>query len=329
MATRWSENAAPSRHVPQIGYDVQSGSEDDLITQKDTNPLLRKAIQYLTTHGGSDSVDMYFTRVKAIDDAILEEFRNEGYPCDPQLFRQLKSLVHAVLAEDQIPDRESSARADSDVSMEELYTREALNREDEEPEYVPAGRQAPNSAALPPRQDDRRKAEVIETQYLYGGPNNEVEEWHKEFPAALPFGETLYMQEWESMKINYDLAESAKSLYTVGNPVISTNVPYYTVEARLGTPAQYESGSRFKIPGKVWTMWDQVKKSTMGSSSLAKRVDEFNQGGDLQEQRDRDYAPRVFLPNVSTGPKPRSKSLSALGTSTFQLPDDSTISTNS
>ena len=312
MATR----ARPSAHALQIHRDVNPESEDDPVTQKDTDLILRKAIQYLAIQGGSDPVDVYVSRVNDINEEVLQEYRTQGYPYDPQLYRQLQLLVREVQSAVPAIDQDISTPENSDTSIEELSSPTTLHREGEELDCSAAGRQAPHPATLSPRLQGPRKAEVIETQYLYGGPNNEVEEWHKDFPAALPFGETLYMQEWESMKINFDLAESTKSLYADGNPIVTTNVPYEAVEARIGTPAQYDSGSRFKIPGKIWRLWDQVKNAAMNNSSLAARVDEFNQGGDPQELENKDYAPRVFLPKVSVEPKPRSRSLGSLGTST-------------
>jgi hypothetical protein len=310
MATR----AGLSCYVAQSDRDIHLKSGDDPLTQTDTDLILRKAIQYLINKGGWDPLDTYISRVNDIDNTIVENYRISGYQYDAQLYQQLQTLVHEAQSEVRAINQEISTLETSDAS--ELYSPEALHREDEEPDPSPAGRHAPRPAMLSPRLQGPRKAEVIEMQYLYGGPKNEVEEWHKDFPAALPFGETLYMQEWERMKINYDLAESTKNLHVDRDPTVTTNVPYKAVEACIGTPVQYDSGSRFKIPGRVWTIWDQVKRATMKDSILAGMVDMFNLGGDLQEQENRDYAPRVFLPKVTMEPKPRSRSLSALGTST-------------
>jgi hypothetical protein len=123
------------------------------------------------------------------------------------------------------------------------------------------------------------------------------------------------MQEWESMKIDYDLAESAKRLHDDDNPIVDSNVPYGSVEARFGSLKQYDSGSRFKIPAKVWTEWERVKEAAEGNSCLVEAaVVKFNKGGDFHDQVQKDYAPRIFLPQVSMEPKPRSRSMSALGT---------------
>ena len=316
--------AGPSRYADFDG-DVRSESEEEPLTQEDIDLVLRKAIHYMITNGGPDSQDTYNHRVNAIEEGLLQEYRNQGYPYDPQLYRQLRSLVREAQSphphDTYQSSQEDSALENSEFNMEELSSPEALYRQDDEPDEPdepddpPAGLEAPRPAKLSPRLQGPRKAEVIETQYLYGGPNNEVEEWHKDFPAALPFGETLYMQEWESMKIDYDLAESARTLHSDEDHIVHTNVPYNAVAARIDSPSPYESGSRFALPAKIWTMWDRIENKAMSKSALAKRLDEFNQGGGLKEPGHRDYVPRVFLPQVSHEPKSVSRSSSALGMS--------------
>lgn len=306
--------AGTSRYAAPFQSDAHSEHGDEPVTQEDTELVLGKAIRYMTSNGGFDSQELYDDRVNRIDTIILKGYHNHGYLYDHRLYRQLRSLVRDAQTKNSAEDE--SDFSDSDASIEELYSPEALYREDESPDYTPAGRQAPRPATPTPRLPGTRRAEVIETQFLYGGPNTEVEEWHKDYPIALPFGETLFNQEWESMKIDYDLAESARTLHSDKDHVVHTNVPYIAAEARFGTPVQYESGSRFRIPAKVWTKWDQVEEGTMSKSALAKRVDEFNQGGNLKEQEDNTYVPRIFLTQVSHEILPASISLqSALGMS--------------
>ncbi|KAF2691547.1 hypothetical protein K458DRAFT_411270 [Lentithecium fluviatile CBS 122367] len=303
MASRRAINSGPSRYATSRDHDDHPESEEEPIGLEHNNRRLRQAIRYLNTEGGPDPPAEYINRVQDIQDAIIKQYREASYPHDPQLYRQLRSLVREVQNNFQrvIGEESTADLEDSDASIEDLFTPDAFNREEEDQELTPPDRRAHRSATLSPPPAGPRKAEVLKTQYLYGGPDNEVEEWHKDFPAALSFGETLYMQGWESVKIDYDLAESAKKSADDPNHVVTTNVPYSAVEARFGTPNQYESGSRFKIPGKVW---DMVKKLTTSPSSLTSIVDEFNEGGDLQEQKNKDYAPRVFLPQISLVPRP-------------------------
>jgi hypothetical protein len=301
--------AEPSRYATQFDSDVRSESEDDSITQEEADSTLRNAIRYMITQGGTHSEDTYNSRVNDIDEYILRDHRNEAYPYGHRLYRELQSLVREAQSELSIADQSSSVSGDSAVSTEEPYSPNALYREYDDSDYAPAG--GPRPATPPPRPRGPRNAEILKNQYLYGGPDNEAEEWHKDFPAALPFGETHYMQEWESMKIYYDLAESAKRLHD-DNPIVDTNVPCGSVEARFGSPNQYDSGSRFKIPAKIPANWARVEKAAEASShSVRMAVVKFNEGGDDQDQVQKDYAPRVFLPQVSMELKSHSRSMSA------------------
>jgi hypothetical protein len=124
------------------------------------------------------------------------------------------------------------------------------------------------------------------------------------------------MQEWESMKMKYDLAESAKKTDNDRDFVVTTNVPYEAVASHFSTTSQYDSGSRFKIPKKVWDMWGNVVDTATDALELYAIIDEFNKGGSLSEQKNKDYAPRVFLLQVEEG---TSKSAKARGMSTPDL----------
>ncbi|KAF2796099.1 hypothetical protein K505DRAFT_4564 [Melanomma pulvis-pyrius CBS 109.77] len=140
-----------------------------------------------------------------------------------------------------------------------------------------------------------------EMQWRYGGPKNDMEEHHKNFPASLPFGETLYMQQWESMKIHYDLKQSAAR--KPNDPPIFTNVGYDKV--RLPTSkTPFDSGSRFKLPEAKpeFTKW----LDTQGAGLLKSAAGSFNSGGAHDSHADNDYAPRIFLEQLIPNPDPQS-----------------------
>ncbi|KAF1974312.1 hypothetical protein BU23DRAFT_567520 [Bimuria novae-zelandiae CBS 107.79] len=148
----------------------------------------------------------------------------------------------------------------------------------------------------PTSEDD----DPCEKSFLYGGPNNDPEQWYKELPSVLPFGENPYMEKWESMKINYDLTESAKRTGKDAGPV-NTNVPYSGVdknnEKHSYLPRRFESGSRFKLP-VLEDRWARHKNHRAKLETLwPKIVDSFNTGGPLRSEKG--YAPRIVLGQVS------------------------------
>lgn len=157
-----------------------------------------------------------------------------------------------------------------------------------------APRQPPSASSTDPK-----SAFVLETVFRYGGPSNEAEEYHRDFPASLPFGETFYMQEWESLKINYDLRESARKKGSKNDDTTTrTDVPYgLAVENvdRRRDRGLCDSGSRFRIP------YDSSTQSSVDADrklNLKDAINLFNKGGD-QDQVKKDYAPRVFLEKLS------------------------------
>ncbi|KAF2241800.1 hypothetical protein BU26DRAFT_170564 [Trematosphaeria pertusa] len=311
MASRYYRTAGPDRRASELDFpsdsDLYSASDEELITQQANDRRLRQAISYIADEGGADPPEVYVEYVQRIDDSILKQYREEGYSFNPKLYRQLRSMIREVQADFQrIAEEESSVSLeDTDASIEELLSPEVLYRggeDDSDDLPVPESSRRPKApppqeVSYPKLRDPLKKAEVRETQFLYGGPDNEVEEWHKDFPAMLPFGETLYMQEWESMKINYDLRESAKKSAADASPIVETNVPYDAVDkARI--PTTYESGSRFKLPNIGKPLWSLIKRAAR-TAMLPNVLDELNTAGSLDEQVKKDYAPRVFLHPVA------------------------------
>jgi hypothetical protein len=169
-----------------------------------------------------------------------------------------------------------------------------------------------------------------EIVWRYGGPKNDPEQYHHKFPASLPFGETLYMQEWESMKIDFDLNASANRKAD-DSPVI-TDVNYDNVKLPVGKNP-FDSGSRFKLPEEdpKTSKWLKDDKGEL----LRRAVHNFNQGGNLKAAEGKDYAPRIWLPKIVVGEqkpfpltRPRDTSLASHGSRDIP-PKPSSSDTNS
>jgi hypothetical protein len=264
--------------------DTSSMSLDALMQRDFNNDLLSQAISYLAAEGDDDSPATYIDRVRFIDVKLLQQLPAQGSQYDMKLYRRVRSMVRAVQREYEDAVDTSPDLIGDDDDVPELHLSspvEALFRADDD-EGTPL--RTPRPAK-------------IETQrhFRYGGPDSEVEIWHKDLPNSLPFPETIRMQDWESMRIEFDLACSADRNIT--EPVL-TNVPYEHPDLqRHDSLAHYESGSRFKLPevdAEVLGMVNQV--GTV--DNLRRAVSSFNQGGMEQIRKTREYTPRVFLENL-------------------------------
>ncbi|KAF2007349.1 hypothetical protein P154DRAFT_569238 [Amniculicola lignicola CBS 123094] len=277
---------------------------------------LRQAINYLADEGGDDSDAQYEDAVRRIDDTILNQYIEEGYSYDPTLYQRLLSLVEAEL--DNSRDTAEGFSTDSD-SVEEVIREDGLyRRSPSDDDYEEAGPSKPSKPAKPtPQSSSKGKGSVspyptlpavresadpseLRKQWDYGGPKNEYEEWHKNFPATLPFGETLFMQEYESLKIHHDLSENAKK--KPGDPPVQTDVPIQAVTVRQDK--EYDSGSRFKLPTPQPEYMSWMKKAGRWLFNLGKEVEDFNSPS-LKLLKKKDSAPRIFLDKVVKHPTHR------------------------
>ncbi|KAF2271650.1 uncharacterized protein EI97DRAFT_446404 [Westerdykella ornata] len=148
-------------------------------------------------------------------------------------------------------------------------------------------------------------APVREIQWRYGGPRNDPEIYHRNAPDSLPFGETLAFQEYESLMIDYDLAQGP-----MREGPVETHVDFDVVRQSMGSKATpYDSGSRFKLidddeavravrSGLDIEDGQRVGHAGGGKGNLLEQVvGEFN-SGDMEHQEEKDYVPRVFLEEV-------------------------------
>ncbi|KAF2632717.1 hypothetical protein BU25DRAFT_444757 [Macroventuria anomochaeta] len=284
--------------TPELGLsdaeDSYSSSEEEMPERDETDHLLRQAHHYVITEGGNDPPTTYMERIQRINQSLIHEISRHGYDCDSKLYRRVKQKVDHVLRE-----FEDAVDADSSVydyeEMPEYYTAAtegALYLMDSSP-LTPDGPPGRRTTKLNGKDD-------IERTYRYGDPGNHPENWYKNAAESLPFPETIHMADGESMRIHWDFA-------TTGNvekiePVISNGVSFN--DPRLvhhNSQAQYESGSRFKLP--AIDPADMAKVNEFGTvDELHKAVDAFNQSDDTtKENGDYKYAPRVFLDRLDVG----------------------------
>ena len=245
------------------------------------NDLLSQAISYLAAEGDDDSNAMYIERVRFIEARLLQQLPAQGSQYDMKLYRRVRSKVRAVLREYEDAVDISPDLIGDDDDVPELHLSspvEALFRADDD-------EGTPLRTPRPAKMETQR-------HFRYGGPDSEVEIWHKDIPNSLPFPETIRMQDWESMRIDFDLACSADS--TITEPVL-TNVPYKHPDLqRHESLGHYESGSRFKLPEVDAGVLDMVNQ--IGTvDNLRKEMSFFNEGGMGQTVKTSEYTPRVFL----------------------------------
>ncbi|KAF2867233.1 hypothetical protein BDV95DRAFT_598345 [Massariosphaeria phaeospora] len=293
-----SEDAMDSEDI--MSTSDEGSMSEELMSKEANDRRIRQAITYLASKGGSDAPYTYEDRVEKIKQYIIHQYPEDGCAFDPNLFRQLKTMV-----------REEQEQLDlEDTDRETLDPIEALYRGDYRPltpitpELPPLQPRAPvRHRSLSTSKAPSKQAEAREMEWLYGGPKNGKEEWHKDFPPSLPFGETLYMQEWESMMINYDLAESAKKTADDKDPLVQTDVPYDAVKkSGRFSKGPYDSGSRFKLPEIEDGDWHTVNNAIVRLANLEDYVETHNTANHVQETG-KDYAPRIFLPKVIMTPQ--------------------------
>lgn len=296
MATRYLPHAPI--HTPELSLcdsdDSYSSGEDDACERDETDQLLRQAHHYVITEGGSDSPTIYMERIQRINICLLQEITRHSYDCDAKLYRRVKQKVDHVLRE-----FEDAVEADPSVydceEISEYYTaaaEEALYRTGSSP--VTPGAPPARRSTQPNTKDD------VERTYLYGGPDNHPENWYKSAPASLPFPETVRMADWESLRITYDLA-------TTGN--VENTKPVTCIGVSFSDPAlahhdglaQYESGSRFRLP--AISPADMAKVNEIGTvDKLSEAVAALNQNDDTTKKDGKfKYAPRVFLERLDVG----------------------------
>jgi hypothetical protein len=302
MAARYQRNAL--RRTPDI-VELSDSDEysmsDDAPTQQDlNNRRLVQAMNYINEEGGDDSPTTFMDRVGRINDALLQQLPQQGSAAfDPELYRSVRAMVQDVQRDYENAAQEEPMSMDiEDEPLQYDYppdTEEALYRGDDDSlpsTPTPAARPpAPLYKALTPRRRGSEDNVERERDFKYGGPENEVENWHKDFPGSLPFPETIKMAHWESLKIDYDLSRSKE------DSIVETNVPFTHPQLlQYKSLPQYESGSRFKLP----SVSEETQIAVAAVGDLQAAVNAFNKS-DQSEGSKKDYAPRIALEKFKVG----------------------------
>ncbi|KAI4652843.1 uncharacterized protein J4E78_007670 [Alternaria triticimaculans] len=284
-------------HVPPVSKEEP--------TQREINDRrLAQAIRYLDNEGGDDTDSTYMNHVERIDEDLLQRLPPQERNFDDQLYERAQAMIRQARLEyeEEVAREYSSSSLGGDSPKPMMI-------EDVPDSYTPSAAQAlyrrgdtpDEPQAMPRKQVPAAETKVRrEERFKYGGPNNEPERWHKNYPASLPFPETFQMAHWESLKIDFDLSESGKKMKAEGK-IVETNIPFDRpeLEQYKNLPV-YESGSRFKLPIPSAEVQEEISKlGTPGS--LAEIVEGWNQNDDKVRAGNYKYAPRVFLDKFSAG----------------------------
>jgi hypothetical protein len=284
----------------EVSTDILSTSDDEPREQEANNRRLTQAVNYLQQEGGDDSPSTFIDRVNRINETLLNQLPQQGQTFDAKLYRQVRVLVMDIEREYRYAAEEESSFLESgDVSPPydiPPTANEALYRDDSSsppPTPTPATARTQYSRALTQRRPESDDNVQRERRFKYGGPGNEPENWHRDFPAILPFPETLLMAHWESLKIDYDLTRAK------GEKNAETDVPFVHEELQpYFDLSQYESGSRFKLPA-VSTETQEIINKYGGVHTLKNDVNKWNKWDTSKENNK--YAPRVFLEKFEVG----------------------------
>jgi hypothetical protein len=302
MASKYNRTA--TEFSPQLielseSDETYSMSEEEPTQRDFNNRRLTQALNYLNEEGGVDSPDIFIDRVNRIDDALLQQLPQQGFAFDDKLFRRVRAMVLDVQRDFENAAQEATSQWEGDEDLPEYSTpiisEEALYRGgDSSPSPSPAPtRPARASKALAPSRPGPDNVER-ERKFKYGGPHNEVENWHRDYPAILPFPETHLMAHWESLKINFDLSRSKE------NTNVETDVPFDHEQLKpYFNLAQYESGSRYRHPAVSKEVQQMV--SRYGTAiRLEGAVETFNKGGATESDVEK-YCPRAVLAKFAVG----------------------------
>ncbi|KAH6333071.1 hypothetical protein HBI38_002890 [Parastagonospora nodorum] len=271
---------------------------DDDTSRKDANDRrLAQAVNYLQHEGGNDSHATYMDRVNRIDEALLNQLPHQGPMFSHELYQQVRALVIGVRRDFDNAAQQDSFDMDSHDELAYIdspmaFEEEALYRGDSQsPTPTPAPSKRRTSNVLAPRSLVSEEKVQRVRSFKYGG-DSEIESWHSDYPASLPFPETLMMAHWESMKIDFDINRPKDA--ATAETIVPLEIPQMQQYFELPL---YESGSRFKLP--TVSDEDQVAVNKLGTKlHLQKVVDKFFER-DQTNGGKKDYVPRLFLENFN------------------------------
>ena len=334
MASR--KYGRPAAHSPEL-VDLSDSEEllsEGLISISEEEPTQRElndhrliqAINYLSEEGGDDSPATFIDRVDRIDEALIQQLPQQGRDFDTKLYRRARAMVRDVQRDfEEVAHQASASMLETEESEEDLpqyympSAAQALHRVEENlfddvdimidesvSEYEDSMKGAQpieplaKDPAIRPLTRQGKEKDVDRTRrFKYGGPENEYENWHKDFPATLPFPEAIQMAHWESIKINYNLSESGEQDKASGK-VVETNIPFNIAALQQYKKLPlYDSGSRFKLPTPSEEVQKQIER--LGTPQKLRAVVEKFNVGDRKAELAKDYAPRMFLQQLEVG----------------------------
>jgi hypothetical protein len=296
--------------------EITSTSKEEPTQREANDRRLAQAINYLVKEGGSDSPATFMDRVDRIDNSLLLPLNQQGHNFDIKLFNRVLHMVSQAQLDFDKAAQEDSSEEDS-PSMSNRESSMPKSAEEIRKYYTPSAAEAlyrkgdgldePRSKPHMPvpategPTAERRDDVPSERVFKYGGPDNEVESWYKDYPASLPFPETFQLAHWESLKINYDISESGRQMKAEGQ-IIETNVSFdHPALQQYKTLPPYESGSRFKLPKPSAIVEEEVNR--LGTQkSLEKVVQDLNRSSDeVNAEGKYRYTPRIFLEKFTVG----------------------------
>ncbi|KAB2108098.1 hypothetical protein AG0111_0g3911 [Alternaria gaisen] len=296
--------------------EITSTSKEEPTRRETNDRRLAQAINYLVEEGGSDSPATFMDRVDRIDNSLLLPLNQQGRNFDMKLFNRVLDMVsQAQLDFDEAAQEDSSEEDSPSMSNRESSMPESA--EELREYYTPSAAEAlywkgdsldkphskPHMSVPATKGPAAERGEDVPSErvFKYGGPDNEVESWYKDYPASLPFPETFQLAHWESLKINYDISESGKQMKAEGQ-IVETNVSFdHPALQQYKTLPPYESGSRFKLPKPSAIVEEEVNR--LGTQeSLEKVVQDLNRSSDeVNAEGKYRYTPRIFLEKFTVG----------------------------
>jgi hypothetical protein len=273
--------------------EIYSMSDDDTVQKEDNDRRLLQAINYLQQGGRGDSPATFIDRVNRIDKTLSNQLRHQEPMFNPKLYRRVRALVIDVRRDFDNATEEESLDMESDDELTQVdgpiapHYEAVIRVDSPSPTPTPAPSTRQTHKALTPRRPGTENNDQRERSFKYGS-DSEMENWYKDYPASLPFPETLMMAHWDSLKIDYDLnrpkdAATVETVVTVENPQIKQ---YFKLP-------QFESGSQFKLPAVSNN--DQVAINKLGTQTHLKTVVDKFYRRDQTNGGNKDYVPRLFL----------------------------------
>lgn len=256
--------------------------------REQTDHLLRQAHHYVITEGENDSPATYIDCIQRIDRTLLQEIVEQGYDCDPKLYRRVRQKIDHVQRE-----FEDAIGADFILyDYEELSgcyrasEREPLYRVDSSP-ATPGFSSARLAARL------NAKDELEEGVY-FCGPTSHPVHWYKIYSASLQFPETIRMNGCESLWTDCDLVVTGDQDGKDPDTSVVAGLKTHPI-AYHDSMAQCDFASRLSLP--TIDRSDTANSNNMSTVNELPEAVDVSKRGDCIETMNGKYkcTPQVFL----------------------------------